>query len=681
MAVVDANLLCITCLDDIRVIGRCRDQLGVSRVSRLILLVFLHDEDSVGLVGLAALRSHLYWDLDVVAGLRRRRCGCRHPAIFINRNGPAIHVRWHLVGVAVRVILDVLRLRLAWLNQLNTVEGALEFRIRVRGRLLLCHRRGGVAGLGNLFRLSDLGGLSDGLGTDAQLARRRLLGHVFVGLRVTNRNAVLQLPDLGDFLFAEGTRLVLNDLSSLEVRVSLNESIERDALLVLIGQLSLRRGRTNLDDTLGRLADNLGGVFSGDFTILRLHVDDVLDLAWLSFFDDLGFTRLELRVNPNLDLKRGVFGPLDGLGRCLALSADLDDLLDRLLDALGSGAGLNNLRVLDGLGRGDLIFTRLAFLDNLLGTGLHVVIELNLGLERNSSLSLRHVRSFGLGTHANDLLGRLLGALSRHRRVTRRLTVHNLLGRGHNLNTGLTLLVDLLFALLEGVVEDDLSLKRNRLVNLGHHSGVLDCRTILDDLLDRVLGLLLFRGHSCLIALGSKVRSVGLLARNTLLDDLDLTRLQLRVRTSLNLERNLGSPGDLLGSLRRLGTNLDHLINRLFGDFLGDLRVTRLGVGDIALDRHRLLTRNTFGRNLGRTGRKVRIELNLHTERNLRLDGLRGSTGGLGTHTDNSILLLRHRGGRDHRVTGGLTVDKLLRARHLLFADHALRVDDLLALL
>ena len=576
------------------------------------------------------------------------------------------------------MVLYVLGLGLARLHQLHTEEGTLN--LRCRNLFLLGHSRGGIAGLGNLLRLGDLGGLSDGLGTNAQFARRRFLSDILGGLRVTNRNTVLQLPGLGDFLLTEGASLILYDLSGLKVRVSLNEGVERKLFGVLISQLSLRRSRTNLDDALSRLADNLRGVFGGDFTTLRLHVDDVLDLARLSFFDDLRLTRLEFTVNTNLDLKRGVFGPLDGLGRCLALGADLDDLLDRLLDALGSGAGLNNLRVLDGLGRGDLIFTRLAFLDNLLGTGLHGVVELDLGLERNSSLSLRHVRSFGLGTHTNDLLGRLLGALSRHFWVTRRLAVHDLLGRGYDLSTSRALLIDDLLALLEGAVEDDLSLKRDRLLNLGHHRGVLGCRTILDDLLDRVLGLLFLRGHSFLVALGCEVRGVGFLARNTLLDNLDLARLQLRVRAGLNRERNLGSPGDLRRRLRRLGADLDNLVNRLFGDFLGDLRVARLGVNNVSLDRHLLLARNTRGHNLRRTGRLVRIELDLHTERNLRRNRLGRRTSGLGTHANYLLGRLLGALSRHSRLTRRLAVDDLLGRGYDLSTSLARLVDLLFAL-
>ena len=685
MAVVDSNLLGIAGLDDIRVVGRCRDQLGIiwfSRLGRLrglILRVFLHDEDSVGDVRLAALRGHRYRNLDVVAGLRRRRCSCRHPAVLVNGDGPAVHVRWHLIGVAVRVLLYVLRLRLARLNQLNTVEGALQFRIRVRGRLLLRHRRGGVAGLGNLLRRGDLRGLRDGLGTDAQLAWRRFLGHILVGLRATDRNTVLQLPDLGDLLLSEGTRLLLNDLSSLEVRVSLNESIERDALLVLIGQLSLRRGRPDLDDALGRLADDLRGIFSSDFTILRLHVDGVLDRARLSFLDDLGLTRLEFRVNPNLNFEWGVFGPLDGLGRGLALSADLDDLLDRLGHALGLGLGTDNIRVLNLLSRRYLVLARLTFLNRFLGAGLHGVVELNLGFEWNVNLGHCLMRALGLGTHTNLGRNRLLGALSRHGRLAERLAIHDLLSRGLDISAELTLLVDDLLACLQVRVRGNLRLERHRLLSLGYHRGVFSLRAVLDDALDRFSAGLDFL-NLCFNVGAGKDCSIGSLAVLAFLNHPSLTRSEVRVRTQSRAEWNRLLPLDRIGRSGLLGTNGDDLVDRLLRDLFRDRRLTvRVRVGDVALDRHRLLTRNTWRRHLGLTSRHVRVVLDDDLERSFRLEGFDVLTSGLATNADDLLDRSLSPFLGDYRITGRYSVDKLLLSRNGLFAFFTLLFNDLLA--
>ena len=91
MAVVDANRLGVTSLDDIRVVGRCLNYLGVIRF-RSNRLVFLHDEDSIGYVRLAVLRGNLHRYLDVVAGLGRRRCSGRYRAVLIDRNAPALNV-------------------------------------------------------------------------------------------------------------------------------------------------------------------------------------------------------------------------------------------------------------------------------------------------------------------------------------------------------------------------------------------------------------------------------------------------------------------------------------------------------------------------------------------------------------------------------------------------------------
>ena len=437
----------------------------------------------------------------------------------------------------------------------------------------------------------------------------------------------------------------------------------------------------DFDDLLDRFLHSLRlRLALGDVAlVVNLDTDGVLDLAGLALLNNLGFTRLQFRVDADLNTERSLLSPLDLRGGGLALGADLDDLLDRLGHTLGLGLGVHNLRVLDGLGCGDLVLTGLAFLNSFLRAGFHRVVELEFSFERHFDLVFGSFGACGLGTNADNPLGRFLGALSRDFRVTRRLAVHDLLSRGHYLGTKLTLLVDDLLTLFKRVIKDDLGLERNRLLNLGHHSGVLSSRTVLNDLVDRILGLLLLRGDSCLVTLSGEVSRVGLLTRHALLDDLDLTRLQIRVRTSLNLKRNLSSPRHLLRSLRRLRTDLDHLINRLLGDLLGDLRVTRLGVGDVALDRHRLLTRNTLGHNLGRTSRHVRIELNLHTERNLRLNRLSGGASGLGADTDD--LLGRFLGAlRGHdRVARRLAVDELLSRGLNLGTDFTLLVNNLLA--
>ena len=164
------------------------------------------------------------------------------------------------------------------------------------------------------------------------------------------------------------------------------------------------------------------------------------------------------------------------------------------------------------------------------------------------------------------------------------------------------------------------------------------------------------------------------------MDDLDLARLQFRVRTGLNLERNLSSPGDLRGCLGWLGADLDDLINRLLGDLLldGGLAI-RLRVGDLLGDRDGLLTRLALGDSLRGTCRHARVKLDLHAERNLSLNCLGGLTCGLGANTDDCILLLCDRRSSHNRVAGRLTVDKLLRRGELLHPDDTLGIDDLFA--
>ena len=519
------------------------------------------------------------------------------------------------------------------------------------------------------------------LRANAQLARLRILDDLFRCFRIAYRLAILEPPGLRDFLLTVRTWLVLNNLANFEVRVVFDQRFVRNYFRVLIRQRRLSLGRANLDDVLDRIADLLGGILLGDLSVFNTHRHGVLDLTLLAFLDNLGFTRFQFRVDSHLDFERSIFRPLNRGGGRLALGADLDDLLDRLGHTLGFGLGVHNLRVLDGLGSGDLVLTELSFLNSFLLSGFKRVIEDDLGLERHVLFVLSRVSAFSLGANTDDLLDRFLGALSRHGRVTGRLAVHDLLSRGHNLGAKFTLLINLLLTFFQGVVEDNLSLERNRLLGLGHHRGVLSCRAVLNDLVDWRLGLLFLRRDLRLVALGSEVSGIGLLARHALLDDPDLTRLQLRIRAGNDLERNLRSPGDLLGRLGWLGADLDDLIHRLLGDFLGDLRIARLGIGDIARDRHLLLTRNTLGHNLRRTGRHARIELDLHTERNLRRNGLSRSTGGLGANTDDLLGWFLGAFRSYNRVARRLAVHELLSRSHNLGTNFTLLINLLLACL
>ena len=391
--------------------------------------------------------------------------------------------------------------------------------------------------------------------------------------------------------------------------------------------------------------------------------------------DDLA--RFEVRVVFNQRVVRNFFRVRI---RQLSLAfgrTDLDDSWRRRAD-LGRGLVLLDLAVVNGHRDGVLDLARGALLDDLLLARLQIRVDADLGLKWGllSPLDLGRGR-VDLGAHADDRVGRLLGALSSHGRLAGRLAIHDLLGGGDNLGTQLALLVDDLLAGLQVRVEDDLRLERNRLLNLGDDLRILGARAVLDDLVDRVLGLLLLRGHSCLVALSGEVRGVGLLARLALLDDLDLTRLELRVRTGFNFKRHLGSPGDLLGDLGWLGADLDHLIHRLLGDFLSDLRVARLGVDDVTLDRHLLLAWLALGDSLRRASRHVRIKLDLHTERDFRFHGLGGLTGGLRANTDNLLdrllgALISHL-----RIAGRLAVHNLLRRSFDLGSELPFLIDDL----
>ena len=551
--------------------------------------------------------------------------------------------------------------------------GLTRLQVRVHANL------GIVRGLLSPF---DLVGNRVSLGTHTDDRVARLLGALGGHGRLAGRLTVHDLLSGSDDLSTQLALLIDDLLARLQIRIEDEFSLERNRLLQLGHYLAVVNLRTVLDDLLNRLLGYLlGGVHRGG-VLLRGEVGCEFLLAVFALLDNLHLTWLQLRVHAHDRVVRQRRNPSCLVGCLSRLGADSDNLLNRLLDDLFSNLRVARLGVDDVTVDRHLLLARLAFLSDLGLARLQARVVDDLHLVRNLSLNGLSVLTCGLGTHADDLLGRLLGSLSAHLRITRRLAIHDLLSRSHNLSAKLTLLVNLLLTLFKRVIENDLSLERNRLFNLGHHSGVLSGRTVLDDLADWVLGLLLLRRDGCVIALGGEISGVGLLTRNTLLNNLDLTRLQLRVRTSLNLERNLSLPLNLLGSLRRLGTDLDHLVNRLFGDLLlnGGLAI-RLGVSDLLGHRDGLLARLALGDNLRGASRQVRIELDLHTERNLRLNVLLGLTGGLGANADLRVLrglgLLSGHG----RLAVRLAVLDLLGRGHNLGTKLTLLIDDLLTLL
>ena len=336
---------------------------------------------------------------------------------------------------------------------------------------------------------------------------------------------------------------------------------------MLVGQLSLVfLRRTNLDDLLDGFAHGLLSRFTlGDVAlVVNFHTNGVLHLTGLALLDHLGFTRLQLRVDAHLDLERSVLGPLNLRGCGLALGTDFDDLLDRLGHTLGFGLGVHNLRVHDGLGRGHLVLTQLPFLDSFLRSGFQVLVEDDLGLERHVLLVRGGVGAFSLGTDADLLRGRFLGALRGHGRVTRGFAVHELLGRGDDLSAELTLLIEDLLAGRQVGIKLNLGLERHRLLGLGHQLARSQARTVLDDPFDGFLGGL-FLDHLGFVALGRELGGELLLAVLAFLDNPGFTRLQLRVLTNLGRVRDRNRPRDFLCALSRLGADEHDLIDRLLG--------------------------------------------------------------------------------------------------------------------
>ena len=507
--------------------------------------------------------------------------------------------------------------------------------------------------------LSGVRALSLGTHTDDRVGR--LLGALRGDGRVTRRLAVDDLLRRSHDLGAVLALLVDDLLASLQRIIKDDFRLERDWLLSLGDNRGVLSLRAVLDDFLDRF---LGGFALSKVGLITNRTEDGGEglFAVLALLNNAGLTGSEVRVYAHRGAVGHRNGPLGLLSILSGLDANLDDLIDGLFGDLLLDRGFAiRLRVGDLLGHRDGLLARLALGDGLRLARRHRRVKLDLHTERH--LSLNRLRGLTRCHCANsdDLLDRFFRALSRHFRVTRRLAVHDLLRRSHDLGAGLTLLVDLLFTLLEGVVEDDLGLERHRLLRLGHHGGVLSSRAVFDDLVDRVLGLLLFRGHRCLVARGREISGVGLLARDALLDDLDLTRLQIRVRAGLNLERNLGSPGDLLGCRRRLGADLDDLIDGLLGDLLlhGGFAIG-LRVGDLLRHGDGLLTGLTLGHRLRCASRHVRVKLDLHTERNLGLNRIGGLTGRLGAHADDLLGWFLGALGCHGGFTRRLTVNELL---------------------
>ena len=119
MAGVDGDRLGVAGCDDVRVVGRGRDDLRVSRIGRVRRvnrLVVLDNEHGIGHIGLATLRGHRHWNFGVVARLSVGRRRGRNRTVLIHGRSPAGRERTNLVGVALGTILDVLGRRLSRLG-------------------------------------------------------------------------------------------------------------------------------------------------------------------------------------------------------------------------------------------------------------------------------------------------------------------------------------------------------------------------------------------------------------------------------------------------------------------------------------------------------------------------------------------------------------------------------------
>ena len=121
--------------------------------------------------------------------------------------------------------------------------------------------------------------------------------------------------------------------------------------------------------------------------------------------------------------------------------ANFHDVVNRIADLLG-GFLFGDLPVFILHRDGVLDLALFAFLDDFLFTRFQIRVDTHLDLERGLFDPLNRFSSRrALGAHADDLLDRLLGALSGHGRVAVWLAVLDLLGRSHNVSAQLTGLV------------------------------------------------------------------------------------------------------------------------------------------------------------------------------------------------------------------------------------------------
>ena len=172
----------------------------------------------------------------------------------------------------------------------------------------------------------------------------------------------------------------------------------------------LNRGRCRLS-----LRSDLDDVF---YRLTLSHcrtISSVFNLTRLSLLYGFVLTGFHLRIFNNLDLKRNLFRPCHTI--CW-LSANTNDLLHSLLDCFNL-----RLTILDG----HLENSVLTFLINNLFTRLEVLVIHNLRRVWNLKILRLHRRCRVVGAHANDPLGRFLGALSRRGRIAIQLTVLDLL--------------------------------------------------------------------------------------------------------------------------------------------------------------------------------------------------------------------------------------------------------------
>ena len=143
--------------------------------------------------------------------------------------------------------------------------------------------------------------------------------------------------------------------------------------------------RTHLDNLIHRLFHHRYIRFAlGNITlVINLHSNNMFHLTRHTFLHNPSLTRLQLRIDTNINPERCLLNPLNSCRSRRTLRTNLHNLLHRVRYTLSINTRIHNLRTLNNKSRGHFVLTKNTFLDGLLCTRVQRIVENNLGFKRN----------------------------------------------------------------------------------------------------------------------------------------------------------------------------------------------------------------------------------------------------------------------------------------------------------